>query len=608
MSDTPTTQRPLQYGIVGEAIDAVVRTVPQDEPPVLPPNDRLNVIGKRTPRLDARQKVTGEPRYTFDVQLDGMLYGCTIASTVAHARIRSIDTSEAERHPGVRAVHILDRVLMTARLRDPGDEAKLPYPMVRYLGQPIAGIAATTARAAREAAKLVRIEYEPLPHVVSMHEARKPDAPLIFPGPTEQPATAGGGGAQKGLDQKGNLRGPARNERGDVEKGFAEAEVIVEREYRTQVQTHVPMETHGIVADWRDDGLTLYASTQFTLSVRDEAVEIFGLDPAKIRVFSEFTGGGFGAKYGIGNYGALAIHLSRKARAPVRFMLDRREEHVTVGNRPATLQQLKIGARADGTLTAVQLRSFGTGGVAAGAGVGSCHSSLYSCPNVSTEHYDVFTNAGPAAAFRGPGQVQGIFALEQAIDEIAHRLDIDPIELRDRIDTRDTDDSKARRVERHRGAGLFGWHRRRPPGADAGPIKRGVGMAQSQWYYIVHKDTECEVRVLGDGTVQAFSSAQDIGTGTRTVFAQVVAEEFGLRAEDIDARIGDSLYPAGPPSGGSRVTSSLTPAARNAAYRAARELAKHLAPLLDCTADEIAFRQGQVHGPKGSLPFAEAVR
>ncbi|MBB6092857.1 xanthine dehydrogenase YagR molybdenum-binding subunit [Povalibacter uvarum] len=608
MSDPASSDRSVQYGIVGDALRDVVRKVPQDEPPPWPANDQLAVVGKPTPRLDARQKVTGQALYTFDVQLDGMLFGCTVSSTVAHARIRSIDTSKAERHPGVRAVHILDRVLMTASLRDPGDEAKQRYPTVRYLGQPIAGIAATSARAAREAASLVQIEYEPLPHVVSLEEARQPDAPMIFPGPTEQPATAGGGGAQKGLDQKGNLRGPATNTRGNVDQGFADAEVVVEREYRTQVQTHVPMETHGIVADWRDDELTLYASTQFTLSVRDEAVEIFGLDPAKVRVLSEFTGGGFGAKYGIGNYGALAIHLSRKARAPVRFMLDRREEHVTVGNRPATVQQLKIGAKRDGTLTAVRLRSFGTGGVAAGAGVGSCHSTLYACSNVSTEHYDVFTNAGPAAAFRGPGQVQGIFALEQAIDEIADKLGIDPIELRDRIDTRDVDDSKARKVERHRGAQRFGWEKRRPTNADAGPIKRGVGMAQSQWYYIVHKDTECEVRVLGDGTVQAFSSAQDIGTGTRTVFAQVIAEEFGLRTEEIDARIGDSRYPAGPPSGGSRVTSSLTPAARNAAYRAAQELAKHIAPLLGCKPGEVVFSGGKVEGPTRSMGFREAIR
>jgi xanthine dehydrogenase YagR molybdenum-binding subunit len=607
MSEPSTIERSVTYGIVGTELQAVVRQVPADEPPQLPPNDRLSVIGKRMPRLDALQKVTGQAKYTFDVQLEGMLFGCTVSSTCAHARIKSIDTSAAEKYPGVRAVHILDRIRMTAQLRDSGSEAEQRYPTVRYFGQPIAGIAATSARAAREAARLVKIEYEMIPHVVTMEPAMQSDAPLIFPGPTEQPATAGGGGAAKGLDQHGNMRGPSKYSRGDLAQGFAQADEIIEHEYRTQVQTHVPMETHGIVADWRDDRLTIYASTQYTLSVRDEAVEVFGLDQANVRVLSEFTGGGFGAKYGIGNYGILAIHLSRSARAPVRFMLDRREEHVSVGNRPATLQKLKVGATRDGKLTAIELHSFGTGGVAAGAGVGTCHIAMYRCANAATEHYDVFTNAGPAAAFRAPGQVQGIFALEQAIDELAHRLQLDPLELRDRIDTNGSDDCKARKVERDRGAKLFDWQRRKPPGADRGAIKRGIGVAQSQWPYIVHRDTECEVRVLSDGVVQAFSSAQDIGTGTRTVFAQVVAEEFGLRLEDIDARIGDSDYPAGPPSGGSRVTSSLTPVARNAAYRAAREIAKLLAPVWGVQPDEIVFKHGQVGTSQRSLPFREAI-
>ena len=473
MSDAPSRERQVLYGIVGSDLKSVTRQVPRGEPAPLGPNAELSVIGQRLPRLDALQKVTGQAKYTFDVQLDGMLHGCTVSSTVAHGRIKSIDLSEAERYPGVRAVHVLDRIRMSAVLRDPGDEAKQPFPTIRYLGQPIAGIAATSARAAREAARLVRIEYEVLPHVATMDCAMQPDAPVIFPGPTEQPSTAGGGGAAKGLDQKGNLRGPAKNQRGDLATGFAEADVIVEHEYRTQVQTHVPMETHGIVADWRDEGLTLYASTQYTLSVRDEAAEIFGLDKSKVRVFSEYTGGGFGAKYGVGNYGSLAIHLSRKAKAPVRFMLDRREEHVSVGNRPATLQRLKLGAKRDGSLTAIEVHSFGTGGVAAGAGVGLCHASFYPCANVLTEHYDVFTNAGPSAAFRAPGQVQGIFALEQALDEVAHRLNMDPLALRDRIDTHDADDCIARAVERQRGAKLFDWQRRKPAGADTGPIKRG---------------------------------------------------------------------------------------------------------------------------------------
>src|SRR5207244_2916308 len=219
-------------------------------------------------------------------------------------------------------------------------------------------------------------------------------------GPVEQPATAGGGGAPPGLPQNGNVRGPNKGSLllppvGDVDQGFAEADVVVEGEYRTQVQTHVPMETHGIVADWRDDGLTIYASTQFTASVRDEAAENFGLPKNKVRVISDATGGGFGAKYGIGNFGLLAINLSRKAGAPVRMVLDRREEHVSSGNRPSSLQRLKIGARRDGTLTAIQLVSYGTGGVAGGGGVGFAHAMMYPCPSVSEEQYDVFTNAGP---------------------------------------------------------------------------------------------------------------------------------------------------------------------------------------------------------------------
>jgi xanthine dehydrogenase YagR molybdenum-binding subunit len=605
-------ERTLSAGIVGDAIKQVTRNVPSSEPPAWPVNAELRVVGKDVPRMDALDKVTGRARYTFDVQLPGMLYARTLNSTVPHARIKSIDTSHAEKYPGVRAVHVLERLLMAAELRDPGDEANEPFPIVRFTGQPIAAVAAISARVAEAALALIRVEYEPLPHVTEFEDAMRPSAPAVFPGPTEQQATAGGGGAAKGLPQKGNLRGPSKGgSRGEIERGFKEADVIVEGEYRTQVQTHVPLEPHGIVADWRDDELTIYASTQHVMSVRDEAAEIFKLPKEQIRAISDYTGGGFGAKYGVGNYGTLAIHLSRKSGAPVRLVLDRREEHVSVGNRPATLQRLKIGAKRDGSLTAVELHSFGTGGVAAGAGVGQCHHSMYPCPNVSIEHYDVFTNAGPCAAFRGPGQTQGIFAWEQAIDALADRLGIDPIALRDKIDTRDADDVRARAAERRIGAEKFDWSRRRAPASDAGPVKRGIGMAQSMWPYIVNSYTTCEIRVAGDGTVEAFCGTQDIGTGTRTVFAQVVAEELGLRAEDIKVHVGDSRFPPGPPSGGSRVTSSLTPAARNAAHAAARDIAARVAPLLNANPDDVVFRNGRIErqsDAKRSLGFAEALR
>jgi xanthine dehydrogenase YagR molybdenum-binding subunit len=210
-----------------------------------------------------------------------------------------------------------------------------------------------------------------------------------------------------------------------------------------------------------------------------------------------------------------------------------------------------------------------------------------------------------------PGQVQGILALEQSIDELAERLDFDPIALRDIIDTNDTDDARARAVERRIGAEKSGWGARRPAAADAGPVKRGVGMAQSHWLSVIYPPTACEVRITADGSVEAFSAAQDIGTGTRTVLAQTVAEELGLQATEIGAHIGDTRYPIGPPSGGSRVTGSLTPAARSAAHRAARDLAARLAPVLRVRPEAIVFADGHVGVPGNTatwLPFKDAVK
>jgi xanthine dehydrogenase YagR molybdenum-binding subunit len=612
-----TRNEELIYGIVGDSTEKVVKHLPLDEPPPLAENRTLSSVGKSIPRLDAVQKVTGRARYTFDVKLAGMLHAELVVSTLPHARIKAIDTAAAERYPGVRAVHVLGRLLGGAALRDPKAEGEARYPTVRYAGQPLAAVAAETPRAAAAAVRLVRIEYEALPHVTGLEAAMQEGSPLVYPGPTEQAATAGGGGATPGLPQKGNVRGPDSGQRGgsppgDVEQGLAEADVVVEGEYRTQVQTHVPLETHGVVADWSEEGLTLYASTQWTASVRDEAAELFELPKANVRVVSEFVGGGFGAKYGLGNHGVLAVELSRKARAPVKLMLDRREEHVSAGNRPSSLQRLKIGAKSDGTLTAIKLEAYGSGGIAAGAGVGFAHSTLYPCPNVLTEQYDVFTNTGPSAAFRAPGQVQGIFALEQAIDELAERLGLDPLVLRDKIDTRDADDARARAVERRIGRERSRWSERRPNRSDPGPILRGLGMAQSHWLYLVHNATACEVRINSDGSVEAFSATQDIGTGTRTVLAQVVAEELGIQPEEVLVRIGDTRFPGGPPSGGSRVTSSLTPAARNAAYRVARELAARVAPVLATPAENVVFRNGRVFvrgtPPEGGIVFKEAVR
>lgn len=606
----PTRTLRLPAGIAGATLAEVERAVPVDEPPPLAVNSELTVVGKRTPRVDGRLKVTGAATYTADVRLPGMLFARMVTSRHPHARVRSIDVSAAEAHPQVRAVHILERVIGVAELRDKSKELPSKYPVVRFAGQPVAAVAATSQAAADEAARLVRIVYEPLPFVVETDAARESGAPLVFPGPADQSATAGGGVGPAGVGQTGNVRGPVRQgprggPPGDVEKGFKEAEVVVEGEFHTQVQTHSALETHGVVADWRGEELTVYASTQGTGSVRDELAEIFKLKKSQVRVITEFMGGGFGAKFGAGNYGVLAAHLSKKAGAPVRLMLDRKDEHLSTGNRPDSVQRLKIGALRSGALTAIQLRAYGTAGTGTGAGVAGPAQNMYKCPHVATEESDVFTHAGPAAAFRAPGHPQGCFALEQLIDELAERLGVDPLALRDRID-----ESPARREERRIGAVRAGWSRRRAPGADKGAVKRGIGVAQSVWYRFVNLDSACEVRLTRDGSVELLSGVQDIGGGIRTALAQVVAEELGLKAADITVRIGDTSFPAGPASGGSMTTGSLTPSARNAAYQVKRKLLEQVArALVVKSGDALELRGGRVFvraNPKRSLTFKQA--
>jgi xanthine dehydrogenase YagR molybdenum-binding subunit len=609
----PTRSATLRAGISGAVVDQdsvaeVKRLVPVDEPGAMPLNNDLKHVGKRVPRVDGPLKTTGRARYTADVYLPGMLYGKMVSSSVPHARIRSIDTSEAEKYPGVKGVYILNHLRDIAQVKDPSKETPSKFPIVRFTGQPIGGIAATSQAAANEAAKLVKIDYEVLPFVTTVEEARQPNAPLVYPAPAEMGGSAGGGGGAKNIPQNGNVRGPSLGprgaEQGSTEKGFSEADVVVEGNYKTQIQTHSPLETHGVVADWKPELLTVYASTQGTSTVRDEMAEIFEIPKSKIRVITEFMGGGFGAKFGAGNFGVIAVALSKQTGAPVKLMLDRKEEHLSVGNRPDSRMQLKVGAKRDGTLTALHLVSYGTAGVGTGAGTAGPTQNMYKCDNVLTEEYDVFTNAGPGAAMRAPGHPQGCFALEQAIDELAEKLNMDALALRDKID-----ESPARREERRIGAQLANWSARHKAGADSGPIKRGLGAAQSVWYRFTDLDSAAEVRIARDGSVQMLSGVQDIGGGIRTVLAQLVAEELGLHPHDITVRIGDTNFPQGPASGGSTTTNSITPAVRNAAYKARMELLQQVAPVLHAAPEEIVMSDGKVFAkekPGNSLTFKQA--
>ena len=579
-------------GIAGVSVGEIERQVPADEAPPLPTNDRLAVIGKSVPRINGRAKVTGAARFTVDIKLPSMLHARLLRSPHAHAHIVSIDTQAAERNPDVRAVHVITDVVGRAIERDAGTDhgAGVHLPPALYVGAPIAAVAAITEKVADAALGLIKVDYEVLPFVVDLEDARKPDAPAVFASPVIGTGFEGRAPGSGEIAQHGNIRGPVKaGARGDIDAGFAEAEVVVEEDYRTQVQTHCCMETHSVVADWRPDGLTIYLSTQFTAGVRNELAEAFKLPRNRVRVVVDAMGGGFGSKSSAGNYARAAVALSRVAAAPVRLALDRREEQLDSGNRPGTFQRLKIGARKDGRLRAISLYTYGTAGTATGAGVGNVAQAMYECQNFASEQYDVFINAGPGCAMRGPGNTPGAFALEQTIDELAEKLTIDPLLLRDRIDA-----SPVRREERRRGAERIGWSRRHVPGADKGPIKRGIGVAQSLWGANVQTNASCEVRLLRDGSVEILSSVQDIGTGIGTVLAQVVAEELGLRPQDITVRIGDTDFPAGPPSYGSRTTASITPPARNAAYKVKQMLFKIVAPHLGVAVEDLLMRGGRI--------------
>ena len=587
-----TRTETFPVGVVGAGLAAETRQVPAGEPPPLPPNAELAVIGKPHPRLNGRAKVTGAIRFTVDVAPRGMLFARILRSPHAHAEVRAIDTIAAERDPRVRAI------VHAVALDDPA------HAVVRYVGQPVVALAATSMAAAEEALRLVRVDYRPRPFVVDLDEAQRPQSVKVYEAGAAPGSSAGELLAQTGLPVEGNVRGPARASRGDVAEGFAAAAVVVDAEYRTQVQTHCCMEPHGLVADWRPDGLTVHISTQFTAGVRRELATAFNLPLEKVRVVVDGMGGGFGSKSTLGNYGRLAVALSRRAGAPVRLSLIRPEEQVDSGNRPATHQHIRVGARRDGTLTAISVESRGTAGVGLNAGVGNFAQSLYDCPNFASAQYDVFTNAGPGSAMRGPGNTPGAWGMETAIDELAERLGVDPLQLRERIDP-----SPVRREERRIGAAKIGWSHRHAPGDDPGPVKRGMGMAQSLWGANVQTASFIEVRILRDGSVEALSSVQDIGSGIGVVIAQTIAETLGLRPEQITVRIGDTNYPPGPPSHGSRTTASITPPARVAAWKLLQQLFAGAAPALNAAQGDLVARSGRIETrtePKRGMSFAEA--
>ncbi|UCE06956.1 MAG: xanthine dehydrogenase family protein molybdopterin-binding subunit, partial [bacterium] len=474
------------------------------------PDTELKVVGKSISRLDGYDKVSGTAQYTYDVTLPNMAFAKTLRCPLAHANIKSIDFSKVKKLAGVLAILTHENSPQIPWYRG----SYLFDPHLRFQGDEVACVAAESEKIAEQAIKLIEVEFEELPFVVDAGKAMQDDSPKIH---------------EDGNIDEGK---PSIYERGDIEKGFAEANAVVEDTFTTQVAVHNPTEAHCSVVNWDGDQLTVWDSTQGVFSVRDTVARSLKIPASHVRVIKKYMGGGFGSKLATGKYTVMAALLAREIGRPVKITLDRKEMNLAVGNRPDSVQKLKVGAKKDGTLTVMTHYSYGAAGAhRSGAGCSWPFRTVYKCPNVRTEEYTVYINAGPGRPMRAPGHVQGTFAMDSIIDEVAEKIDMDPLEfrLKNYVEKDQVFNvpytSKRLKEAYEKGAEAIGWHRRNKiPGSGAGPIKRGIGMATQIWWGGGGPPAYATLKLNRDGSARVLAGSQDLGTGTYTIIAQVVSE------------------------------------------------------------------------------------
>ena len=557
--------------------------LPDLEPPPWTDDAQLTIVGQRVVRMDALEKVTGRARYTADVQRGAMLHAALLRSPIPCGKVTRLDLARALALPGVRGALVAADVPGIAHMGAP-----LFDTAIHWAGQPLAALCADTPELAREACSLVDLVVHPAPHAVTVAAALAAGAPLVRPAgniPRNQPRIA---------------------QRGDVDAALAGAEVVITSEYRTPCVLHTALEPHGTVAEWMGDDLTVWESTQGIFQVRKDIARAFKLPLNRVRVMKDYMGGGFGAKNYAAGHTYAAIALAKKLGRPVRCILDREGEQTDAGNRAASTQAVTLAARRDGTLVAVRAGvtvAYGYSGWLASPA--KIYHELYQCPNVHTSETFVFLNTGAMDSFRAPGHVEGAFALECAMDALARALGIDPLELR-RRNYAERDQEKNRRYSaKHldkcydEGAARFGWtHRRVETAASrvhAGRLRRGVGMASQIWGAGGGPPAYATVRLNPDGTVDVLTGAQDLGTGSRTVFAQIAAESLGARLGDVRTVLGDTeRTPYAGNSWGSITTASVGPAVRVAALQARAKVIEAASELLQTDASRLALRDSVV--------------
>ena len=583
--------------------------------------DKYNVVGTRPPRHDGFDKVTGAARFGADINLPGMLHGKILRSPHAHARIRSIDTSKAEALPGVMAVATAqDFPIVQERAIDfenaQGNpriiaENILADRKVLYKGHAVAAVAAANPHVAEAALDLIEVDYEVLPVVLDLHEAMKEGAVLLHDDMTTRfRVERFGPGDDTG--ERSNVAGHLQHKLGDVDKGFREAEVIVEQEYETQTVHQGYIEPHVATAQWSTDGrLTIWTSTQGAFAVRSATAAILSLPESMVKVIPMEIGGGFGAK-GVTYLAPVTAALAKKSGRPVKIAMSRKEVFEGSGPASATFMRVKLGATRDGKITAGDLYMVYEAGAFPGAPVGGgaiTGFGSYNIENILVNGYDVVCNKQKAQSYRAPGQPQVSFTVECALDELADRLGIDPMELRIKNAVKEGDRmpngvphsrfgclevEEAMRNHPHYSAPLGGPNR-----------GRGVAVAfRAQG----GQTSSATINVNSNGTLNVITGSVDIG-GTRTAIAMQVAEVLGLASEDVFPSVGDTDsvgYTAN--TGGSRTAFDTGLAAIAAAEEVKDKMKNRAALIWEVQDEDVDFQDGVfvcAKNPDDRFPFKE---
>jgi CO/xanthine dehydrogenase Mo-binding subunit len=497
----------------------------------------LVTVGRANPRLDALERVTGRARYSADVKIPGMLYARVLRSPHPHARIVRIDAARALALTGVSAVITHENCKLVWASGDTANTRYVFNNPVRYFGDAVAVVAASDRHLAEQALKLISVEYEVLPFVLDAEKALADGAVEVQPGGNLIP--------RNGPPGTPRVREPSVYTRGNLEQGFAAADVVVEGHYVTKHHNNAQMELRVALAQWEGGKLTVYTPTQGVTNCRDDIAAAFGLERDQVRVVCEYMGGGFGNKNQCQDTDLMAAELARVTEKPVMLELTRKEDWLGIHGRWPTTQHYRVGAKRDGTLTAIDFRGY--------AGMGPHRKSsgdiagleFYRCPNVRKELYTVFTNMTTSANYRAPAYPQGVFGIASALDDVCHRLTLDPLEFYRVNATREWQDqtpytSSGLMECLERGAAAFDWQRRwRPAASDTGAIKRGVGLAIGAFGAGLGRSSAV-LRLDGTGVLHVHVGVTDIGTGAKTTMAMIAAEAMSMPLEQVRVVWGDT--------------------------------------------------------------------